>query len=755
MLTVTRRLLACSLATALASSGAFTISSPESAAAAPTPWTLPTAPPKCTTAQINTGDVAGCIILAGVGNPEARGWPTPPFPEAAPGAVIPWVDLTKGASGPLVVTVQEALIANGATIAADGQFGSVTETAVKSFQTSKSLPATGIVNQATADLLGVQNTGPGTFPAVGWKWLGYGYNGSAALANWETQLVRNTAPIGAIKVGQLRSFAAALPLFEGFLAEIQANGYVIGDAGMYVFRCTASTRKDCAGLTRSSLSNHSYGLAIDMNTAKNPLQTYYGLNGASACATPILTDMPQWVVQTGEKWGLYWGGYGWSSGCSSPAQAKSSASRDPMHFEFSGTVAQAQAILAYNRGAQHCFSVADSAGVISAKCVTSADIPGAGTRVVVSTQAPAGAVAALVNITTTSASSAGYITAESCGAAPDTPRTWSNGNPRTGRAIGSTAIVPIDGQGRFCIFQSAPMHTIVDVQGYFAPASSLPNGNLFTPVGGVRTNDTRTTPFCLATGECFTSGPPARGAEVVNLAAAPVDAVATVANLTVTGSVGGGYLTADRCESLTPGPQTRSNLNFAGGDIVANLGVVPSTATDQGAQFCIYSPSVVQQVVDVRGFFGPAAQGGLGYNALVPSRVIDSRKCWTDPITKVERCAQPNAAGSVVRMRAPAGASVVVVNLTSVDAAANGSVTADSCTALRPGPQTTSNLNATPGFAVSNVAFVPVAADGTYCVTMSAGMHLVVDLIGSFSTDGPLRYMPITPVRVHDSRPPA
>ena len=751
---VTRRFLALCLASVVASSGLYTIAAPASVEAESTPWTLPTAPPKCATTQINTGDVANCIILAGPGNPETRGWPTPPFPEASAGEVIPWVDLAKGATGTLVQKVQTALIANGATIVADGQFGALTESAVKSFQQAKALPSTGIVDQATADMLGVENTGAGTFPSAGWKWLGWGYNGSAALANWELLLTRNQSQIGSVKAGQLRGFADALPLFEGFLAEIQAKGYAIGDAGMYVFRCTASSRKDCAGLSRSSLSNHSYGLALDMNTVKNPMKTYYGLNGASACATPILTDMPRWVVQTGEKWGLYWGGYGWSSGCSSPSQVKSSASRDPMHFEFSGTVAQAQAILARNVGTGKCFNVANTAGVITSKCLGRTEIPGAGTRVVVSTQAPAGATAALVNITTTAAAT-GYITAEACGAAPDTMRPWSNGNPRPGRAVGSAAIVPLDAQGRFCIFQSTTAHTIVDVQGFFAPAAASPNGTLFTPVAPVRTTDTRMMPFCLATGQCFTAGPPPQGAEVVNVAAAPVDAVATVANLTVTRPVGGGYLTADTCASLTPGPQSRSNVNFAGGDTVANLAVVPSTATDQGAQFCTYSPNLLHEVIDVRGFFGPVAQGGLGYTALTPSRVVDSRKCWSDPITNVQRCGLVNAAGSIVRMRAPAGANVVVVNLTTVNAAASGSVTAEACTSLKPGPQATSNLNVVVGAAVSNLAFVPVAADGTYCVYMSSQMHLIVDLVGTFSTAGPLRFSPVTPVRVHDSRPPA
>ncbi len=32
----------------------------------------------------------------------------------------------------------------------------------------------------------------------------------------------------------------------------------------------------------------------------------------------MTTDIPRWVVQTAEKWGLYWGGYGWNSGCMSP-----------------------------------------------------------------------------------------------------------------------------------------------------------------------------------------------------------------------------------------------------------------------------------------------------------------------------------------------------------------------------------------------------------------------------------------------------
>jgi len=724
-----------------------------------TPWTTPTVPPKCTTTQRDSGNVAGCIVHLGPGLPETRGWPAAPFPVPGEGGIIAWVNLAKGASGPTVQKVQEALNQNGATLEADGQFGTLTENAVKAFQTARSLPSTGIVDQATANGLGVENRSTnGAFPPAGWNWLGWGYNGSSALTSWEALLTRNTARIGSVPAGQLRGFADALPLYEGFLAEIQAGGYVItGGAGGYVFRCTASSRKDCFGLTRSSLSNHAYGLAVDFNTTKNPLKTYYGINGATACQTPMQTDIPQWVVQVAEKWGLYWGGYGWSSGCSSPSQVKSSASRDPMHFEFNGTVAQARAILSYNTdgGVGACFEVADASGNISERCQRRDEVPAANTRVVVTTDAPAGATAALVNLTTTAAVSGSFITAESCGAVAGSGRAWSNGNTRTGRAVASTAIVALDSQGRFCLYQSSTMHTIVDVQGYFAPAANAPNGNLYTPVTPMRTIDTRTQPYCIPDADCKPLGPVDPGTEITNTAAAPVDAVATVANLTVTAPSSSGFVTADTCTSLVPGPQTRSNLNFGAYDTVANLAVVPSVATSDGVQFCTFSPSGLQEIIDVQGFFAPAAQGGLGYTALTPSRALDTRQCWVDPITSLQRCGKINAANSIVRVRAPTGATSVVVNLTAVGAAASGYVTADSCAALVAGPQSQSNLNAVVGSAVSNLAVVPVAPDGTYCVYVSASMHLAVDLVGTFSPGGTQRYLPIPPVRVHDSRLPA
>jgi len=751
-----RTALVLCTATALAAVGGVPCVVPRTSVvdAAASAWTTPTEPPECTEAQTTSGNVAGCVITTDLDMPELLGWPTAPFPTPTDVQVLPWVDLGVGASGTVVRKVQQALIERGATIAADGAFGPVTEAAVKAHQTTAGLPATGIVDRATATSLGVENTSAGTFPPAGWSWLGWGYNSSPALAAWERGFVSNPSAIGSLRTGAVRSFPEVLPLWEGFLTEIQARGYQIRNGGTYVFRCTAVTRKDCFGLTPASLSNHSYGLAADLNTAENPLKTYYGVSGRSACATPMLTDMPQWVVQVAEKWGLYWGGYGWTSGCSSPAQWRNSVTRDPMHFEFNGTPAQAEAILRYNLSSGTCVDRVDTTGTITNWCLMRGETPAAGTRLVVDTPAPAGATAALVNIATTAPLANGYITAEACGPRADGVRDWSNGNVRVGKTASATAIVPLDAQGRFCLYQSSAFHTIVDLQGWFVPAAAAPNGNLFTPVSPIRTVDTRTQTFCAADSTCFPAGQVPAETELLSTAPSTLSPVATLANITVANPSMPGYLTADSCAGLTPGPQSRSSLNFSVGDAaVTNLAVVPTASTEMGAQFCTYSPRQVHETIDVNGFFAPASQGGMGFAATTPSRVLDTRACWTDPVGGAQRCNQVNAAGSTVRLKAPAGVGAVVLNLAAVGATTNGTVTPAACNVFTANGATSPAVQASAGGSTANIAVVPVGPDGLVCVKVSSAMHLVVDLVGSFSAAADGRFVPVSPQRLLDTRP--
>lgn len=71
----------------------------------------------------------------------------------------------------------------------------------------------------------------------------------------------------------------------------------------------------------SAPSNHSWGLAVDINAPSNPM------------ADHLVTDMPVWMPALWKAWGFDWGG-------------DYRGRKDAMHFEFTGTPQDAKARLA-------------------------------------------------------------------------------------------------------------------------------------------------------------------------------------------------------------------------------------------------------------------------------------------------------------------------------------------------------------------------------------------------------------------------
>lgn len=63
-------------------------------------------------------------------------------------------------------------------------------------------------------------------------------------------------------------------------------------------------------------SNHSWGLAVDLNAPANPMRR------------PLTTDMPSWLPDLWRSYGFRWGG-------------DYTSTPDPMHFEFMGTPGEA------------------------------------------------------------------------------------------------------------------------------------------------------------------------------------------------------------------------------------------------------------------------------------------------------------------------------------------------------------------------------------------------------------------------------
>lgn len=97
-------------------------------------------------------------------------------------------------------------------------------------------------------------------------------------------------------------------------AETQARGYVFGVPGDPAFGCWGYANRPITGT--NSPSNHSWGLAVDINAPRNPMRS------------PLTTDMPGWMPVLWETYRFGWGGR-WTG------------TPDPMHYEYLGTPDQA------------------------------------------------------------------------------------------------------------------------------------------------------------------------------------------------------------------------------------------------------------------------------------------------------------------------------------------------------------------------------------------------------------------------------
>jgi hypothetical protein len=215
------------------------------------------------------------------------------------------------------------------------------------------------------------------------------------------------------------------------------------------------------------------------------------------------------------------------------------------------------------------------------------------------------------------------------------------------------------------------------------------------------------------------------------------DARAVLANVAMVDARSPGYVTADLCDDLIDGPQANATGNHGVAQAVANLTVVP---VDTISSFCLYSQVPTNLIVDIQGSFSES--GPLTYTPQSSRRVLDTR---TGNIPE---------AGSITRVDtgAPAGTRAVLVNLAMADSPADGYVTADKCSVLTAGPQSKASGNHGVVEAVSNLGVVPVDTDGSFCIFTQVPTHLIVDLQGTFSPTGMLRFTPLDPRRLLDTR---
>lgn len=119
-----------------------------------------------------------------------------------------------------------------------------------------------------------------------------------------------TASGGGISIPAHKRIA---PIVSWLLAETVRRGYDLDgtrDDWGYANRPIRGTQRP---------SNHSWGLAVDLNATANPMQS------------KLKTDMPRWMVGLWKSHGFDWGG-------------DYDGRKDAMHFEFAGTPADADRI---------------------------------------------------------------------------------------------------------------------------------------------------------------------------------------------------------------------------------------------------------------------------------------------------------------------------------------------------------------------------------------------------------------------------
>lgn len=325
---------------------------------------------------------------------------------------------------------------------------------------------------------------------------------------------------------------------------------------------------------------------------------------------------------------------------------------------------------------------------------------------------PNNADAVVLNVTATGASQATFV------------RVWPSGS-----TMPSTSSLNVDAQDTVpnlvttavgsggaidLMISDGTADLIVDVVGYYA--ASLTTGG-YHAVNPVRALDTRE-------GAGAAVGP--QGTVDVDVAAALGLNAANVAgvalNVTVTTPSEGGFVAVYPASGALP---LVSNLNFRGGQTVANAVVVGANA----GKVTVYNAAgSAHVVVDIVGWY-ETGTGGARFHSVSPRRAFDTRdSAGRTPVaggTAVDGVVTGSSLG------VETNAVAVVANITVTEATDAAFITAWPTGEARP---LASMQNTVGGTTRANQAITKVGTGGAISVFNSTGsVHVVADVVGYFN----------------------
>jgi hypothetical protein len=299
-------------------------------------------------------------------------------------------------------------------------------------------------------------------------------------------------------------------------------------------------------------------------------------------------------------------------------------------------------------------------------------------------------------------------------------------NSLDGRIKANAAIVPGGTQNEVSIYVTNTTNVVIDIDGYFAPASG--QSLTFYPLTPCRVADTRKSAFPPRLGQPHLSAMTARDFPILsstcnipstaqayslNLAAVPYPALGDPL----------GYLEVWPKDQKPANPV--STLNNLTGTVVANAALVPAGT---GGDITVFPSNDTDLVIDINGYFAPAGPGGLSRYPAVPCRVIDTRTIGTGqpfsgllnpPVDVVDSPCGP-----------PSTAQAYVFNATVVPYGALGYLTLWQNDPMHQ--PVVSTLNALDGWITNNMAIVPTA-DGKIDAYASGTTQLILDISSYFA----------------------
>ncbi|MFI0896955.1 LamG domain-containing protein [Streptomyces sp. NPDC020983] len=207
---------------------------------------------------------------------------------------------------------------------------------------------------------------------------------------------------------------------------------------------------------------------------------------------------------------------------------------------------------------------------------------------------PANATGAALSITTTGATSGGYLGLYASGTTPadlTTSLTYDTAGPQASMA----ADTPLGSDGKITVNNhNGVTAVLVDVSGYYVAGTSGQTYHAVNPTRLVVTANGVGGPVgAIQGGDTYVLSQ----ADVREITTAPRPTLALM--LTEASGTAAGYVTAYPSDGTRP---VTSNLNWAGGDINANLAVVP---TSDGGEISFYNHSngTLALIVDCSGYF--------------------------------------------------------------------------------------------------------------------------------------------------------